>query len=791
MYVSRFLNVALGASVILILVFASIVTGVGAQARVGAPYTPPASVYGAPTPPPSAAFTSIPEPWGPYIEILQYAWFGPSGNPLGALFSGEVQYDAAGLNPGDYLYLASHPSGFAVNLTPADTFYFIGFNMRSAPFDNVFFRRGIQRLINYNALDGVLGGGASGFPSPYFLYPGIFPGYFSPNQSEAYSEVGSYNLSAAIVDFEHAGLKYSGGEWTYPNGTLALFTIYVGTTASEQMEEEVLSVISQDALAINLTIEVQPVSNLYSLIESGSFGMFMASYTTGAPLNVYWLYTLFNQNGVAEAIEGYSNITVERLAEKIGAASTQQELYTYTERLAVDLQQDLPFVVVAWASAADPVNIMQWRGYILEPPFGVSLLDVNPAPGNQGGIFTVGIGGEPDTLNPYSATLAYSWAILSNIYASPLQVSPDSPSQLAPFLAYNYTFRLSAGYTPGGHPYNGSVATFSFLPNAVWQDGVPLTALDYNFTLWYLDVAGYKSNPYGGQAVTIDPGVSVNYAVEPYSRFYGSVPGLVYSYVSPSDPYEITLYFNTTSLYSFTAASLIPVLPEHIFAGIQPARLAAMTLRGYFPLLVGSSAYMVLEYTNQSVYLGRFPAYFLSNPYSDIVTAAPGSNATWVVQAYTWNSTVYVSSEGVVETGQPVNGATATAYLLSGGRVLMEEPMRWSGGGNYTAEIPTLGLPQGNYTLVAQVNWTGNTYPYFFGGSTTSNKYFLQYVAELNVVGNNQTTGPQTTQPHTASTPTGTHMLVEYSILGFLAAVICAVAIYVWKSRGVDQLAEV
>lgn len=758
--------------VLLLGVLAFSVLSVGFSVQVsaqGAPYVPPYSIYGTPTPPSNVGvLNSTGEYWGPYISTIYVTWFTTSEAIIEALVNGYIQYMGGGIsNIQQYNQVEQYvkTGEIAINITPSNSFGYLGFNVHVYPMSNVHFRRAIQHLTNYQSIASALDNGILGIASPYYLYPSVYGQYFSAQEAQAYQKYGTFNLTAAVQELELAGLvdHPAQGYWTYPNGTqVGALSIYTSSGTGFDLRQQILESITSNAAAINLTINIVPVNfNTFidNLLPTGNYEMYQLGWALGSPVSPTWLYYIFGPYVLNTFYQNYDNQTVWTLTTKLLEASSYEALYNYTVQSATLLQEDLPYVILDWGVSLTPVNVASWKGYILEAPYGVLFTaNVHPVGANFGGLYRFGMPQSPDTLNIYEATSLYDFDILGLLYTTPLTVSYSNPVQLFPNAAYNYSMSTYTGVDPNGHYVNGSVITFNFLPNAVWQDGVPMTGLDYNFTLWYLDVGGYSSNPYNpsSDTLTIDPGVTVNYTAEsanPGLEWFGVASGLVDSYVPPNNPYQVKVYFNTSSVSNILSIYGLPILPEHLFGSIQPTTWASMTQSQYLADELWSGAYVFNAWSPSSNYaqVSAFQPYYLSNPTSSVVTAAQGQSATYTVHAAVWSTSGLSStSSGYYESLSPVNGASATVYVLNPStlQVLASYPMSFQGNGTYTASIPTSSLSVGQYTLVAQVNWTGASYMYFGGGQTSSNKYFLQYMGTLSVV------SPPTTTSTTSSSST-------------------------------------
>jgi ABC-type oligopeptide transport system substrate-binding subunit len=719
-------------------------------------YLPPYSIYGTPALPSGVAvLNNTAELWGPYIGTVYYTWFTTSEAILEALVTGYIQFDEAGVsNQQEYDQLLSYvKSGeVAINITPSNSFSYAGFNLRIYPFNNYHFRLAIQDLVNYQQVASVLLNGILGIASPYYFFPQVYGSYFSSSEAQVYQEYGTFNVTRAAQELAEAGFvdHLAQGYWTYPNGSqVQPISIDVPTGPGYHLALQLMNIIVGNAKAINLslyTVAVDFNTFIDDLEPSGNYQMYTLGWVLGSPPNPTWLYGLFGDVPLNTVYsDNYSDPHAWALLNTLEFDSpTPQAAYNNAVAAATYLQEQVPEVILDWGSNLLPVNVANWKGYTSEAPYGILFpppYEIHPVNSTFGSLYRFGMPSPPDTLNVYEASSVYDFEVLGNEYTLPLQVSPSNPFQIIPDAAYNYTVSTGSGMTPNGHPYNGTVVTMDFLPNIAWQDGVPMTALDYNFTLWWFDLGGYSSNPYNSSSdvVTIDPGVTVNYTAEannPSFDYFGLAPSLVDTYVPPSNPYQLTIYFNTSSVFNLLNVYGVPIMPEHVLGSVQPSTYASETAPQYLRQAVWSGPYLFSAWSVSENYvdLNYFQSYFLSNPLSNQIISAQGQLATFTMQALVWNSSNFVSnSNGYFGGYSAVNGASGTVYVLNNDtlQTVASYPLQFTGNGTYQAQISTSGLPQGSYTLVAQLNWTGTPYSYFGGGQTTSNKYELHRYATL------------------------------------------------------------
>lgn len=738
----------------------------------GTVYIPSYSIYGTPSLPSSVAvLNSTEQLWGPYVNTIYVTWFTTQEAIIEALVNGYIQYDNAGVtNVQQYNQLLPYQNSgeLALNISAGDSFGYIGFNTNKFPFSDVWFRRAVQQLTNYQTLSQAVDNGILGIASPYYFLPQIYGQYFGASEAQVYQQQEEFSLSAATQDLKNAGLLDTGTGWTFANGTaLPAYTIYASSGPGSDLEQAELESMTNNAAQINLTITISFVtfnSIIGTILPSGSEQMYTLGWSLGTPISPTWVYFIFGDYALNTYYQDYVNQTIwNEVAQLESNSATQALANQYAVTAATQLQSQLPYVILAWSSSLTPVNTQSWRAYTLEPPYGTLFPgDVHPINATFGTLYRFGNPDGPDTYNVWTATSLYDFNVIGLQDLSALQVSPDVPTQIIADAAINYTLGSSAGTMPNGHAYNGTTITMNFNPNVYFEDGVPLTALDYNFSLWYFDVGGFTTSPYNSQDdITIDPGVTINYTAEansPALEYWGSVPGFIGSYVPANNPYQVTVYFNGSSIFNLQGEiSGLPILPEHIYANINPTTIPNQGTTTYLSDEAWPGQYGLNQWSNTESYTSvtYVPSYFLSNPLSIQQTVTAGSAAAFSMTATTFGGATTTSS-GWAGVWNPVTGASGTVYVLNPTTLatIASYPLAAGSGGTYTASIPTGSLAVGSYTLEAILSWTGASYPYFGGSSTTANTYFSHQYSTLNVVAQtvSTTTTTSTSQAQTTTT---------------------------------------
>ncbi len=252
----------------------------------------------------------------------------------------------------------------------------------------------------------------------------------------------------------------------------------------------------------------------------------------------------------------------------------------------------LALALTALAAAA----LLAGAGFAAASPSATpsALSSVSPSPSATSGAldYRIGISQECDGVNPFSSWSSVSWECFR--------------------LGYDFLTWYDADYRPAPDlasswetSEDGLTWTFHIREGMEWQDGVPLTARDVAFT-------------YGLILETRQPA---------YIQYLTGVTD-----VTAAD--DATLVITTRRPNSGMLALAIPILPEHIWAKVDPDRLGEFANLPF----VGSGPFRVASLEQgRRVRLDANPAYpsqLGGAPHLDSVTFVAGDGADTLAEAY-------------------------------------------------------------------------------------------------------------------------------------------------------------
>jgi ABC-type transport system substrate-binding protein len=657
----------------------------------------------------------------PYLRKIVFDWPYSSEEAIyEAMNSGQA--DIYSFTDPSIIKSAESNPDFNVSVVPTFGFYYLMFNFQKYPYNNTYFRRGIISLLDYSAIQStVCNGGLTCTASPLFLLPELSPTFANPAAYQYYLEHESYNLTRAMLYFEKAGLVYSSADskWLLPNGTAfqPTYIYYAGDVDAQDLAE----LLQTSAAKINMTINIvgEAKSTVLSLqsepYNQMTWDMSYSDWLSLLPTVPVTFEYLYGSEGYpVENAGGFYNSTVFNTIDAAYYTSNYTESLALSKLAQVYLMQQLPYVMFDWIVTDTVVNTRSFAGYAVAPDTGISTIDVHPVGSALNGTFyEPGLANSaPTSMNIYSAEAASELGLLDEVYDTPLITNISNPSQLIPWVATSWNVVSNLNTTvPTGKLVNGEAITLNFARNVTWQDGVRLTAADYNFTLWYLDEAGISSGTY-----SLD-GLQLNYTAESSRAsafYYDYAPGLVYSQVNSSDPYQITIYFNTSSYWNIYDLNS-PILPMHIFDKTPPQSL----YNAVYVDELGSGPYIWDGWNKQEALAEVVdnPSYWKFNPLVQWTNLSQGVPLTLSANV----STIVWNNQTQLFNYVPITNATAQmrigylsgseARFLSGAPAVV--PMTASGS-VYTGTLNTADLSPGLYEVIVNATYTANGVPHEF-----------------------------------------------------------------------------
>ena len=723
---------------------------------------------------------------GPYVNSITYPFFATDHASVDALLAGQgniLDYppDFADLQTALATQYVNVTSAFGTNFeqlmfnmySPADPGYYLGF------------RQAIAQLVNYTYIQDTVLNGIQGLVSQNWFIPSAF-GPYSTNDINTYTTTLS-GASAALQKAASEGLAItydasghpsssqtgtgffctSGqtGIWKFSNGTDFSPKFYTRIDHPTWLDSS--NNIAKDAAEIGLCLDVIPLNHFSSVYPvvfneySDRWAMYFGGNSYGAPLNpVGSLYFTYTQAGIrlgpylGDTYHFY-NSTFERIADQMHATGNVTLAEADSRQLIQILSYQIPALMMWWDAFAIPsLNThggTYWSGYPNVPAFGtwsygtgyfteLNMHMVNPTNGDPitGGNAVVNMHEAPDDYNILFAGSVYDFDVINSVfYDTPIVAPPGAPyiSSMIPWMLTTLpTFGSNTGgnqfdvnmTTPHGYKMvDGQVLHLNFMSNITWQDNVPFTAADYNFSLWYSDLNGVYG-PYIGNN---------------NSNYIGELPSLLDSTVQSKT--DMTIYLNSTSQTDWLYALAAPTLAEHLWSHVSSADFRndvdptspANAVHGTL-LMTGTDGFYWAKYvTGQYVTVDRFPGYFRTNIHAWQVSPVTAGNAEAVSFAMTQQGTPIPSS------------ATVNAYATLNGKAVANVPLTLGSNGNWTGSFSTTGWTGGFYEVTVNGTYTDS-----FGQPHTALQFYGMQVTGAAPPTTSTTSTTSSTHPTTSTT---------------------------------------
>ncbi|GAB1487529.1 hypothetical protein MASR2M79_25950 [Aminivibrio sp.] len=483
-----------------------------------------------------------------------------------------VDVEALSKNKGVELSLASGFHGF-----------FLGFNVRSFPWNRLELRRSSwQALPRERMVRDLFGGYAE--PLSTFLPP-VSP-FFEPGVTEY------------PFDPEAARKRLADGGWTWndagvlvsPEGeTVPPQKLLSPTASSAPTTAEIAVRIAEALSAIGIPVEAEPMdfSAMISRLDERNFQMYVLAWQmTRDPDSLYAFYSSKMDVRGGYNMPGISDPALDEALDRLRFAPDEPAARLASSE-AQKLLSDLVPVVPIYSRYTISAVSKEWKGTLVTDRTTAdnlwSLLSMEPASGPMRPLYMVQAD-EPRALNPFTSSSAYDWQVMGLIYDSLIAVDPYTLETI-PWLAESWTIDTKEG--PGGPR---TVLTFLLRKNAKWHDGHPLTSRDAAFTYNFL-----KKNS--------------------IPRYFDNVDNI--ESVECPDDFTLVVTMKNTSFWHLHRVAGLPILPRHIVETVADWRswLPASEKHPDDPsltLLVGSGPFVFREYRpGEYVRMGRNETFWL------------------------------------------------------------------------------------------------------------------------------------------------------------------------------------
>jgi len=517
---------------------------------------------------------------GPRMKDLYYVIIRDMDAQMLAMSTGKLDVLSDLYRPADVERLAA--SGSA-DLSIASSFhgFFVTFNVRKFPWDQTVLRQAASQVVDRRR-----------------WVRDLFSGYCEPLTSFL-PNVSPYALQNVTMPYgiEEARKRLSDAGWTWdkagwlvaPDGRdLPVTRILCPPSSVAATSTEIATLMSEALRSLGVPAEAEPMDfqTLLARVDVKDFDACTNAWSMSRDPDV--LYSFY-----------HSSMDIEGGYNQSGISDPELDLALRDLRYAPDepsareasgraqaLMAELMPVIPIYSRYSISATRRDWDGIFTTDLSNsdnlLTLISMTPKDGGERPIYW-NITEEIRTLNPLVSSTAYDWVVLGTVYDTPISTDPYTFEDI-PWLAESWSIE------PGEH---GSVISFTFRPGLKWQDGHPLAAADFEYTLRLI-----KDNN--------------------VPRFYDNVKDIERMEISP-DGLTITVYMENTSYWHLHNIGGMLILPKHIMENVPDWRTWQPTNRPHAALdgtalteLIGTGPFVFRESrTGEYVHMTRNGHYML------------------------------------------------------------------------------------------------------------------------------------------------------------------------------------
>jgi len=297
-----------------------------------------------------------------HVRRLVFKVYNSADTSILALRKGEVHL--ADVLVGYYKSLKLDPN-IGIEIIQGDNFYFMPFNMRRSPMDDLSFRKAVAHTIDRDYIVTTL---SQGFATKGTVPIAIISGAYI-NTSAVPPD---FDLNAASRIFDQAGyVDVNGDGWREAPGGKPLKLSILSPTKDYSPIMADIGIIIQNNLrraGINIINTPLDFGTLVSkMIIQVDFDMLVMGYSTGSPFPETYLKMFFYSkyaSPVGNNMAGYSNPKVDKLLDEIDHEMDTQKRIKLIKDLQGILMQDLPWVTLCYRKFLTGYRKDIWQGWV-------------------------------------------------------------------------------------------------------------------------------------------------------------------------------------------------------------------------------------------------------------------------------------------------------------------------------------------------------------------------------------------------------------------------------------------
>ena len=516
---------------------------------------------------------------GPYVDEIILPIIMDQEARIIAIQRGDIHVNPGLTQPSHINRLMADPN-IEITVSPGYHMFYLGFNMRRAPLNDITVRRAIAHAINR---DEIILSLFEGYMLPLAEFVPPASPFFNPDTDVAYYDP---ELAKQILD--------DAGYIMGPNGVridpatgqeLRRMTIMTPTMEVAATSAMLGEMVAETLRGIGLPVYAEPIdfNVLLDRLDTDlggdrDFDMYALAWSLGRfPTHLYSLFhSKFDVPG-ANNMPGLRDAQFDAAAERVWTPRNLDEAMDAAYEAQEILSWLQPYVPLYSRPYMDAFRKDIVTGYVPHLGFGAASnvlnsiwtpLNIRLVDQERGGTVRWVLEQEPQGLNILTHNSAYDSRIFGLVYGPGLIAAEPINNEDLPWEAERW--EVGTWTTPEGN--EGTKVTYWLRKDITWHDGVPFTAHDVKFTMDYLKE---KQVPL-------------------YLEVWEN-----YSHSEIIDDYTITVYFNNVSYwYTYNVQSF---LAKHIWEDVEdfeafvPWREPHPTVPG-LTKMIGTGPFVFKEY---------------------------------------------------------------------------------------------------------------------------------------------------------------------------------------------------
>lgn len=414
---------------------------------------------------------------GPKIDKLCMVIIPGADSQVLAAEKGELDIVSDVVRPSDIDRLSTNPH-LEMSLARGFHAFFLLTNNKIAPWNDKLVRQAAALAIDRN---GIVRNIFSGYCEPLNSWlPPVSPWSLPDASRVVFDRKGALErLKSAGYVRNFAGRLVDKGGAALPKIKLLAPLARVAPTTAELAQQ-----IADSLYAVGFDVEVEPLdfSAMIARLDRKDYSLAVLAWSMGR--NPDSLYSFYHSSGDVEGgynMTGIHDAELDAALSRLRFAPDKASAEIASRESQILLAELVPSVPIYSRFSVSAIN-KDWRNVlsterITADNIWTILRAEHPDPSH---VMTMALAEDPRSLNPFTASSAYTWQVLGMIYEGLLGSNPFTLEDI-PGLARSWSVS-EEGEGQAAH----TVLSFTLKDGLKWNDGTPMTAGDIKATIDFM-----------------------------------------------------------------------------------------------------------------------------------------------------------------------------------------------------------------------------------------------------------------------------------------------------------------